>query len=412
MHAISAVHARNMSIMLKPHVDCANGVWRGFISFSNEGDWQAWFSQYELFINHYATLAQACGVEEFCVGVEYVGTVHREAEWRTVIDSVRANFSGLLTYAANWDNYGQVPFWDALDVVGIDAYFPLTNDTDPDFSTIMTGWSHWKAAIANFQTTVQKTVVFTEIGYCSQDGTNTEPWNWTLSGIVDLKEQTDCYEAVFQTFWREPWFGGIYWWVWDPDPAAGGPADVHYTPHGKPAEDVLKTYYLGTYDLALFAGWNLVTVPYRTSMTAKGFLDNVTGCTVVYAYNASTGIPMIVTASSPSENDIPLEAGAGYFVAVTDNITASLTRGLPVTSVSISLFPGWNLLGWYHAHATGAKSVLENVTNCSVVYWYDGKNSTPRIVTPASPPETDFPVTQGMGLFVAVTTESDWHGEG
>jgi hypothetical protein len=70
------------------------------------------------------------------------------------------------------------------------------------------------------------------------------------------------------------------------------------------------------------------------------------------------------------------------------------------------------MLGWYHDYSTTAKSILTNVTECSVVYWYDAENSIAKIVTASSPPENDFPVTQGMGLFVAVTTESDWHGEG
>jgi hypothetical protein len=62
--------------------------------------------------------------------------------------------------------------------------------------------------------------------------------------MVDLQEQADCYQAVLETFWGKSWFTGIYWWNWDTDPNKGGAGDADYTPHDKPAEEVLKSYYL------------------------------------------------------------------------------------------------------------------------------------------------------------------------
>jgi hypothetical protein len=47
-----------------------------------------------------------------------------------------------------------------------------------------------------------------------------------------------------------------------------------------------------------------------------------------------------------------------------------------------------------------------------VVYWYDALNGTARIVTSTSPPETDFHIRCGTGLFVAVEQASVWHGDG
>jgi hypothetical protein len=41
----------------------------------------------------------------------------------------------------------------------------------------------------------------------------------------------------------KPWFAGMFWWSWDTDPYDGGPCDDGYTPHDKPAEDVLRTWY-------------------------------------------------------------------------------------------------------------------------------------------------------------------------
>ena len=62
------------------------------------------------------------------VGTQLDRTLHFEDDWRLIIATVRRYFEGTLTYAANWTDYEKVPFWDALDVIGIQAYFPLLED--------------------------------------------------------------------------------------------------------------------------------------------------------------------------------------------------------------------------------------------------------------------------------------------
>ncbi len=243
IRAINRAHELGMSVMLKPHVDCQSGEWRGTISFNSESDWQAWFSSYINFITYYADLAEAHGVEEFCFGVEYEATMQREADWRRVIDSVRAHFSGPITYAANHDGYWNVRFWDALDYIGIDAYFPMTNMMDPPIDSLIARWNEIKPDLANLYNTYHKPIIFTEIGYRSVDGANMRPWEWGTSGNVDLQEQWDCYEAVRLSFNNIDWFAGIFWWYWKTDPNQGGPDDIDYTPHNKPAENVVRNWY-------------------------------------------------------------------------------------------------------------------------------------------------------------------------
>ncbi len=243
IRAINRAHQLGMHVMLKPHVDCQSGEWRGTISFNSESDWDAWFSSYIDFITYYADLATANGVEEFCVGVEYEATMERESDWRRVIDSVRAHFSGPITYAANHDGYWNVHFWDAVDYIGIDAYFPLTNMTDPPMDSLLSRWNEIKADLINLYNTYHRRIIFTEIGYRSVDGANMRPWEWGTSGNVDLQEQRDCYEAVRLSFQHEDWLAGIFWWYWKTDPNQGGPNDIDYTPHNKPAEDVVRNWY-------------------------------------------------------------------------------------------------------------------------------------------------------------------------
>ena len=64
----------------------------------------------------------------------------REEEWRRIVSEVRRVYSGRLTYAANWDRLDRVPFWDAGDWIGVQAYFPLTDRPDPDRPALTAGW--------------------------------------------------------------------------------------------------------------------------------------------------------------------------------------------------------------------------------------------------------------------------------
>ena len=49
-----------------------------------------------------------------------------ERHWRALIADVRAVYAGPLSYAANFDQVEDVGFWDALDAIGVNAYYPLS----------------------------------------------------------------------------------------------------------------------------------------------------------------------------------------------------------------------------------------------------------------------------------------------
>jgi hypothetical protein len=105
LHVIDRAKGLRIKVMLKPHIDLPNAnPWRGEIGtgFTTEQQWSAWFASYRDFIEHYAALAQAAGVEQLCVGTELVGTTSREADWRRIVAAVRARYGGSLVYAANW----------------------------------------------------------------------------------------------------------------------------------------------------------------------------------------------------------------------------------------------------------------------------------------------------------------------
>ena len=249
VHSINTAHSLGMKVMIKPHLDIldtSDGSWRGEIACSSDPDWQLWFESYRDFIVHYARIAQENNVEILCIGTELtsVATIKEEMWKDIVIKAVRDVYKGSLTYAANWnDEYTHVGFWDALDYVGIDAYFPLTEEENPNLEQIKEGWQEWVEELEEFQKQVDKPIIFPEVGYCSANWTAKTPWEELTSGNANLKIQADCYEALFETFWDKEWFYGVYWWRWGTDVRFGGRNNRGFVFQNKPAQDVVRRWY-------------------------------------------------------------------------------------------------------------------------------------------------------------------------
>jgi hypothetical protein len=247
---IEYAHRHGVKVLLKPQVDLtlSDERWRGQIGFFNEDDWSAWFESYRRFILHYARFAQTQGVEEFAVGTELVAASTRTADWRSIIRAVRQEYTGILTYSANHSGEEvQVRFWDDLDYIGVNVFYHLTNYRTPNMDQIMRGWAVPVRQLTNLHNDFpDRPIIFTEVGYPSLDLASVWPWNWKREGAIDLLEQSMLYEALFRTWWKHPqrpWFRGMFIWNWHADPDQGGLQDADYTPHRKPAEDILKYYY-------------------------------------------------------------------------------------------------------------------------------------------------------------------------
>eukprot|EP01113_Clastostelium_recurvatum_P024649 TRINITY_DN2942_c0_g2_i1.p1 TRINITY_DN2942_c0_g2~~TRINITY_DN2942_c0_g2_i1.p1 ORF type:complete len:376 (+),score=60.77 TRINITY_DN2942_c0_g2_i1:29-1156(+) len=250
-----------MSVFLKPHVDPLDGHWRAWIGkdFTTPEQWDAWFQSYTAYIIRYARWAQSHRVSSFCVGVEMISASPQEAHFRRLIQQVRANFAGEVTYAANWGSMYQItaptaPFngeidtitWlDALDVIGIDAYYYLTTDTNPSLETLMLAWTPISTHIAQIAAQHKKEVLFTEIGFRSIDGSAVHPGWWNNTAPYNGTQQALAYSSVFETFTQyiPTWWEGVFWWSWKPQSKAGGVGDLDFTPQNKPAQQVLQKYY-------------------------------------------------------------------------------------------------------------------------------------------------------------------------
>lgn len=236
--------AKGIKTLLKPHVWVRHGEWQGDIAMPTDDAWRQWFASYESFIVHYAKLAEANGIEALAVGTELAKTTSRTADWRRIIARVREVYRGRLTYCANWsDEPGRVEFWDDLDFIGVQAYYPLTGVDRPSKRELKAAWTPIAKSLASLAKRTQKPVVFTEVGFKSHDGALKSPWRWEAEGAVNLDLQRDAYAAMFETFWPKPWFAGVFVWKWHPTPRLESRDERDFTPQGKPALAVIRAYY-------------------------------------------------------------------------------------------------------------------------------------------------------------------------
>lgn len=263
-HAIDQAHEDGLKVMLKPHVDTQSGDWRAEFRPSDPA---AWFASYKQNMLQWAALAQETGAEMLCIGTELdslTGPAYYNY-WADLVQAVRAVYDGPLTYAATYMDVLKVSFWDLVDVIGVDAYIPLTHSDNPTVEQMVAAWTDinsthdWVKILYGNRTAMEaykdlseqygKKVVFTEVGFRSLDGTNKDPGVFGGGGIVDLAEQADAYTALFQvmTKFGGQWLDGSFIWSWHAIPvdqlAAQGVSATDYTPQSKPAEQVITNGY-------------------------------------------------------------------------------------------------------------------------------------------------------------------------
>jgi Glycoside Hydrolase Family 113 len=226
-------HALGMKVMLKPGIWVGSGGYAGDLEFSSPSDRAQWFESYGRFVEHYARLATRVHADLFCVGGEFVKLTPYEADWRKLIARARELYPGPLVYAANFGGeFESIKFWDALDYIGLQDYYPL-----PD--NLATGEVLRK--VEAVQQKYQRPLILTEVGFASGQDSNRTPWE-DGRGAPAPELQARCYAAVFKAFYDQPWFEGMYWWKVGTN-GFGGPEDTSLTPWGKPAMDVVKQWY-------------------------------------------------------------------------------------------------------------------------------------------------------------------------
>ena len=238
--SVAQARRAGLAVMLKPHL-WAGRRFHGDISFRDEGRFDAWFEDYRDWMLHYARFAQAHGVEVLSVGNELAGLTMREGAWRGLIAQVRRIYGGPVTYAAHWEReLEQIEFWDALDYIGVNFYFPIARAAAPpqrDSPELLAAMHR----IGRVQSDFQKPILFTEVGFPALATAASRPWEENSSAL-DAELQARCYAVWLEKFSRAPDVKGMFWWKW-PSHGRGSPFDPSHRPLAKPALRVLGEWF-------------------------------------------------------------------------------------------------------------------------------------------------------------------------
>ncbi|HKD76435.1 MAG TPA: hypothetical protein VKB76_13110, partial [Ktedonobacterales bacterium] len=249
-----------------------NGAWSGLIgSLFTAHTELLWVDQYTAFAAHYAQLAQQLHMPFFIIGSEldrltvdnsetagkpamppsdtFTCKARRDCEWRHIAAAMRGTdyqpltstthqpgggYTGKLIYAATSDalpgitigepEWQNITWWDAVDYIGINAFFPLLAGNATSDIQIQSAWHHDDShgALASSNTTslfdafsnlaahFGRPILFTGAGYESASGSNADPGN-TTTAAQDDNEQLNDMHGLLEAFSNQPWWLGVVW---------------------------------------------------------------------------------------------------------------------------------------------------------------------------------------------------------
>lgn len=213
---LETAHAKGFSLFVKPHLAYWGSPfrWRGDIDFAEGEERTRFWREYSDWIVRLASVTTSA--DAFCVGTELDRFIADESEWRALIKRVREVTDARLTYAANWDQYQTVPFWDALDAIGVQAYFPLSEEEAPTREALLAGWEAVLTPMRALSEKIGKPIVFTELGYAAGTHAAIRPWEEPARGAPAMSDlQVRCLSTGLEVLARErAWLRGAFLWKW------------------------------------------------------------------------------------------------------------------------------------------------------------------------------------------------------
>jgi hypothetical protein len=231
-------HQAGLKVTMTPKVLIGVGGWQGSY---NPPDPATFFAGYQTMVDHYASLSQQAGASMYLVGSEMIASDGYVGYWRQIVAAARQRFSGPIGYESDWSEISQFSWGDAVDVVLLSAYFPLSNEQYPTLAQLEWGWHSYQAPgqsqvqdafsqVAGFARRWNKPIIFGEAGYMATTYPANEPAH-NVANPPAPELQYLAYKALLDTFATQPWWGGIMWWAWnDGDPRS---------PENKPAEGLI-----------------------------------------------------------------------------------------------------------------------------------------------------------------------------
>lgn len=245
IHVVHSARQLGMQSLLKPQVWLDHGSWSGFVEMQKEEDWELFFDFYYRWIRHYALLAQIHGVEALSVGVEFgKATLGHEEEWKNIFQKLRGIYNGQLTYCANWgEEFEKLSFWNELDFIGLNCYYPLSPHQEANRSELRAGFQENLTKVEQIAARFNKPIIFTEIGFRPVDYTWKNPHEDHLGRPFNEEAQRQCYEIVFEEIANQSWCQGILWWKWPCHELRSTQVKKGFSPMDRLAEQTVKYWF-------------------------------------------------------------------------------------------------------------------------------------------------------------------------
>jgi hypothetical protein len=245
---IAQAKARGLRVLLIPHLWVETSGWRGEIDPGSPEGWQAYRTAYRRFVLDWAKDAQRFGADAFSIGVECKSWSGRFGDaWSELIAAVRAVYSGPLTYSANWDEVEGVLFWDQLDWIGVNAFYPLATRSGASDAEYAQGAQRALDGLSAYARLVGKPVLLVEVGYTSRPDAAVQPWLWPddMHGVApDEHEQARALAAIVGAAARDPRILGLFVWRYYANiDDVSQEAPWGFSPHAKLAEPLLERMF-------------------------------------------------------------------------------------------------------------------------------------------------------------------------
>ncbi len=251
--AVKQAHARGLKVLLVPHLWVESGGWRGEIDPETGEGWRRFAESYRAYVLTWAQFAQSAHVDMLAAGVElrsWLTTSHAPSFF-PILRDIRAAYSGLLTYAANWDDVDQTVILGELDVIGVNAFYPLTDKPNASGDALVSGGLEVAKKVKALAELWQKPVMFNEFGYTARPDPALRPWEWPdhMSGVhIDAPAQAAAYRGLLAGMLQAPELVGAFVWrlYSDPDDLSQE-AEWGFSPRGRQAELFLRDAFWGSW---------------------------------------------------------------------------------------------------------------------------------------------------------------------
>lgn len=260
---IDYIHGKGMKVHLRPMIECFDGHGRTQVWFPYDGEripgrrstaLGQWFNCLRHRARHYARLATRTGVEMLGLDSELDRLVHRNNEWKSVVQAAREHYAGPVTschtHMVDFLRELQRPdhWFRDLDVLGTSFYHASAKEHGATVEDRVAFLQPKVELYREMAAALGKPIMFGELGCTSSHAGGTRPSAWSGDGGYEPAEQRDHLEAVLRCFWDEPWWAGFYWWKWDeqnirPQFRDDPKGDKGFTVWGKPAAATMKAWF-------------------------------------------------------------------------------------------------------------------------------------------------------------------------